>query len=160
MANVLSMRIFVKLVMGRGGSHFCDLRDFEGVQGLRAAIYRIRGIPLERQRLTFAGEQLEDGRLLSYYGIVDESVVALSDSLTIQVTLQQFGGDSLVRVVEVSPLMQLDELRFLAGQLVDRGGISELSLALVVGDERYNDMGDTLSDCNCVDGTVVTILEI
>ena len=70
-----TMRIFVKMVMEYSSSYWVDLRDDDGVQGLRQEIFRIRDIPLERQLLSFAGEQLEDGRLLSYYGIVDLSLI-------------------------------------------------------------------------------------
>lgn len=154
------MRIYVKMLTQHIGCHHFDLRDADGVSGLRANIFRARDhMPLERQLLTYEGQLLEDGRLLSYYGIGEGSVVQLSDSVCIRVTLQQFGGDNLSRIVDVSPFMDLSELRTLAGELVDIWGAGVMSLALAVGDVRCRDMGETLHDCNIVDGTVVTIVE-
>ena len=46
---------------------------------LRQRVSAIRGIPQDRLVLFFAGEQLEDGRTLSSYNIVDSSVVGFSD---------------------------------------------------------------------------------
>ena len=127
-------------LMNFTGSNFDRFQADAMVWDLRQRLSAIRGIPLERLVLNFAGQQLEDGRTLSSYNIVDSSVVGFSDLVTINVRLQQFGGDKLVRDVEVSPMMELGELRNIAGQLISVTGIGILNVALVVGDERVKDM--------------------
>lgn len=47
------------------------------VEALKEGVQAVEGIPSCKQRLVFAGKQLEDGRTLGEYGIVKESTVHL-----------------------------------------------------------------------------------
>ena len=96
--------------------------------------------------------------MLSDYGISGDSTVEIADVLTIKLTLQEFGGGMRARTVDVSPQMELGELRYIAGQVVDTYGIGLLGLALAVGSIRCTDMENTLTDHGIVDGSVVTIV--
>ena len=159
MASIIEVSFKFQQLMNVTGCNFARFKADAMVWDLRRSLSGIRGIPQERLVLTFAGQQLEDGRTLSSYNIVDSSVVGFSDLVTINVKLQQFGGDELVRDVEVSPMMGLGELRNIAGQLISVTGIGILDVAMVVGEERVTDMMETLVDCSILDGTTVTILQ-
>lgn len=51
-----------------------DLRRLTG-EDLKKRVCETEGIPIDQQRLIFDGKQIEDGRLLSEYGIQHMSVV-------------------------------------------------------------------------------------
>jgi hypothetical protein len=47
------------------------------IEYFKALVESQEGIPMEQQRLIFAGMQLEDGRTLENYGIKNESTLHL-----------------------------------------------------------------------------------
>ncbi|OIW31360.1 ubiquitin, partial [Coniochaeta ligniaria NRRL 30616] len=48
-----------------------------GIAGFKFMLQHVAGVPPERQRLLFAGQQLEDDRTLADYNIKSESTVQL-----------------------------------------------------------------------------------
>jgi len=67
--------IFVKDLNGE--FHYLHALLNLRVDKLKEIIQDITGIPPDKQRLIFAGKQLENGRTLADYGIIDQSVLHL-----------------------------------------------------------------------------------
>ncbi len=70
-----SFEVFVKTMTGKCHTLLVD-PDAE-VEDLKLAIYDTIEVPVDQQRIVFAGRQLEDGRMLGSYGIKEHSTLHL-----------------------------------------------------------------------------------
>jgi ubiquitin len=69
------MQIFVKTLTGK--SIAIDVESNESIPSVKAKIFEQEQIPVDQQRLIFAGKQLEDDGTLEDYGVVADSNIHL-----------------------------------------------------------------------------------
>eukprot|EP00347_Sterkiella_histriomuscorum_P006632 403352030 len=149
------VQIFVRTLTGKTITIEVELDDT--IECIRAKIQDKPGMPPDHIRLVFGGKKLQDGKILSDYGLQKESTIHMVLRLRggMQIFVKALTGRTITLEVE-----QDESIESIRAKLQDKEGIPPDQLRLIFGGKELL-VGKTLKDYGIQkESTIFTVLRL